>query len=159
MSRVLILTTGGTIGALPVERIDRMPHFKTMPPEGDVVAEALKVDFKEWDTRCVSLEPRDSNFIDAPYRENLARLIEESEEQRVILTHGTDTILDTAAFFYERRKGHPSYTGKPIILTGAMVPLANGTFSDGYQNIAFSLQQLCSLSVPPPPLESCIVRV
>lgn len=149
MARTLVITTGGTIGALPVESIENMPHIKDMPPDSDMVKEALKTEFSGWETRCVSLEPRDSNFIDQLYREHIAQLIEESAERRIIITHGTDTILETTQFFYERTKAYPDrYEDKAIIVTGAMVPLANGHFSDGFRNIEFSFQQLSSTTVP-----------
>lgn len=149
MSDILVITTGGTIGALPVKDIDQMPHIKDMPPEGDVVEETLKTVFQNWKIRCVSLEPRDSNFIDQDYRNNIAGIIEKANEGGVIITHGTDTILETAQFFHHRTKANADlYKSKRIIITGAMVPLANGAFSDGYKNIEFSLDQLSSGCCP-----------
>jgi len=54
------------------------------------------------------------------------------EESRIVVTHGTDTIVETAAAL---AAGVP---GKTIVLTGAMVPYAFGS-SDGLFNLGSAL--------------------
>ena len=54
------------------------------------------------------------------------------EESRIVVTHGTDTIVETAAAL---AAGVP---GKTIVLTGAMVPYAFGS-SDGLFNLGAAL--------------------
>lgn len=123
---------------MPVDDIMRQPHIKTMPvDQRDRVCEALANEFSHYKTRCISMQPRDSNFIDIAYRTEIAKLIESASENRILITHGTDTLLQTADFFFNRRM-----QGKSIIVTGAMVPLSNGKLSDGYRNLAFSLDCL-----------------
>ncbi len=53
----------------------------------------------------------------------------------IIITHGTDTLEETAYFLHRTL-----LCNKPVILTGAMRP-ADATDSDGPQNMAFALQQ------------------
>lgn len=53
---------------------------------------------------------------------------------KIILTHGTDTIVDTAKKIEEA-----DTTGKTIILTGAMIPIAFGSSSDGFFNLGSAL--------------------
>jgi L-asparaginase len=140
---ILVITTGGTIGALAVDNPQNPPKIKTMPQNGrDFVCEALSELFADLKTRCLSLEPHDSQLIDEPYRNQLAKIIEEALEESILITHGTDTILKTADFLYWKFKANPTLGKKAVILTGAMVPLANGEQSDGYLNLAFSLNQL-----------------
>jgi L-asparaginase len=53
-------------------------------------------------------------------------------EARIVITHGTDTMAETA------RALHESAIGKTIVLTGAMVPYAFGS-SDGLFNLGSAL--------------------
>jgi len=54
-------------------------------------------------------------------------------ETRIIVTHGTDTMPDTAAVL-----GAAAITGKTIVLTGAMIPYTFGS-SDGMFNLGTAL--------------------
>ena len=56
----------------------------------------------------------------------------ESSEERIVITHGTDTMTDTAAAV--ARAG----LAKTIVLTGAMIPYAFGS-SDGLFNLGSAL--------------------
>ena len=57
-----------------------------------------------------------------------------SPAQRLIVTHGTDTMVETAHFL-----AHQNLDGKTIILTGAMIPYAFGTSSDGFFNMGSAI--------------------
>jgi L-asparaginase len=54
------------------------------------------------------------------------------EESRIVVTHGTDTMVETAAALAA------GVSGKTIVLTGAMVPYAFGS-SDGLFNLGSAL--------------------
>ena len=56
----------------------------------------------------------------------------ETPEQRIIITHGTDSMEQTAAVLGQ------GVTGKTIVLTGAMVPYTFGS-SDGMFNLGAAL--------------------
>ena len=138
---IVVITTGGTIGALPYQDPQRPPDVSSMPPKGrDLVRDALETTFVAHNTRCISLEPRDSKLIDESYRRNLLAVVEGAAEDSVLITHGTDTILKSGEYFYQQFSNSPHR--KRVILTGAMVPLANGRASDGHLNLAFSLDLL-----------------
>ena len=53
---------------------------------------------------------------------------------RILLTHGTDRMVETARILAEEK-----IEGKTIVLTGAMVPYAFGTSSDGFFNLGSAL--------------------
>ena len=59
----------------------------------------------------------------------------EAPESRILVTHGTDTMVETARALGEAL---PSGVGKTIVLTGAMVPYAFGS-SDGLFNLGSAL--------------------
>jgi L-asparaginase len=65
------------------------------------------------------------------------RIVDEcarAPETRILITHGTDTMVETAAAL---AAALPS-SGKTIVLTGAMIPYAFGS-SDGLFNLGSAL--------------------
>lgn len=62
----------------------------------------------------------------------IAHQCNQCEENRIVLTHGTDTITDTAIVLAEKVKD------KTIVLTGAMIPIKFGS-SDGLFNLGSAL--------------------
>ena len=56
----------------------------------------------------------------------------QSPDDRIVITHGTDTMTETAAAVAR------AVTGKTVVLTGAMVPYAFGS-SDGLFNLGSAL--------------------
>src|SRR6266545_4062433 len=54
------------------------------------------------------------------------------DQSRIVITHGTDTMVETAAALAR------GVTGKTIVLTGAMIPYAFGS-SDGLFNLGSAL--------------------
>jgi L-asparaginase len=59
----------------------------------------------------------------------------EAQERRIVITHGTDTMVETARAL---AAPFPSSGSKTIVLTGAMVPYAFGS-SDGLFNLGSAL--------------------
>ena len=67
-----------------------------------------------------------------------ALIVEEcrrAAEPHIVVTHGTDTMVDTAAVL---AAGLPSASGKTVVITGAMIPYAFGS-SDGLFNLGSAL--------------------
>jgi len=56
----------------------------------------------------------------------------QSDENRIVITHGTDTMTETAAAIAQ------AVSGKTVVLTGAMIPYAFGS-SDGLFNLGSAL--------------------
>lgn len=65
-------------------------------------------------------------------RELIARHCMEADENRIIITHGTDTMANTAQLLSEKIKD------KTVVLTGAMIPYKFGS-SDGLFNLGSAL--------------------
>jgi L-asparaginase len=134
---VLVITTGGTIGALAYKDTIHPPSVAAFPENGaDLVREFIQSHEPKYDARFHACAPRDSKDIDQRYLENMRTIIANAPEDGVLITHGTDGILSTAEFLHTRA------LKKRLILTGAMIPLANGAVSDGRRNIEFALTQL-----------------
>lgn len=54
--------------------------------------------------------------------------------QQILITHGTDRMVETARYL-----AAIGIEGKTIVLTGAMIPYAFGTSSDGFFNMGSAL--------------------
>lgn len=65
-------------------------------------------------------------------RELIAQNCKKSEHEMIIITHGTDTMVETAAVIAK------TVTDKTIILTGAMIPYKFGS-SDGLFNLGAAI--------------------
>ena len=81
---------------------------------------------------------KDSLNMDAADREAILARCSASPEDRIVVTHGTDTLAETARLLGER------LAGKTVVLVGAMVPFAFGG-SDAMFNLgcAMTAVQLC----------------
>jgi L-asparaginase len=67
-------------------------------------------------------------------REIIVHNCRRAQADRILLTHGTDRIVETAHYL-----ATVGVEGKTIVLTGAMIPYAFGTSSDGFFNLGSAL--------------------
>jgi L-asparaginase len=124
--RIRILVTGGTFDKEYNELAGTLFFHDTHVPE------MLRLG------RCLlEVEVRTLMMIDSlEMKDEDRRLIAEhcaaAPETRIVITHGTDTIVETA-----RHLGQ-AIQGKTIVLTGAMVPYKFGS-SDGLFNLGAAL--------------------
>jgi L-asparaginase len=110
--KITFIQTGGTIDK-------DYPHttkgwaFEFGEPATIRILEKLNPSFEyEILTSC----QKDSLEITDEDRMNLADLIEKHPGNKFVITHGTDTMMETAAFLKERIKD------KLVVITGAMLP-------------------------------------
>jgi L-asparaginase len=75
----------------------------------------------------------DSLELDGAGRARIVARARDCQERSVVITHGTDTMVETA-----RALAGARLEGKTIVLTGAMVPYAFGS-SDGLFNLGSAL--------------------
>jgi L-asparaginase len=119
---IRILVTGGTFDKEYDEIHGRLYFQDTHLPE------MLEMGRCRVDVAVRTLMMVDSLEMTAADREVVARQCRDSPEDRIIVTHGTDTMVETARVLAE------SVPGKTIVLTGAMIPIAFGS-SDGLFNL------------------------
>ncbi|WP_353266495.1 asparaginase domain-containing protein [Gemmatimonas sp.] len=74
----------------------------------------------------------DSLEMKESHRVRIVQACRDAVETQIVITHGTDTMVDTAQVLAEQ------LPGKTIVLTGAMVPYAFGS-SDGLFNLGSAL--------------------
>ncbi len=65
-------------------------------------------------------------------RENIVRNCKKAEEEQILITHGTDTMVQTATCIAKENMN------KTVVLTGAMIPYKFGS-SDGFFNLGSAL--------------------
>jgi L-asparaginase len=94
--------------------------------------EMLKLGRSKIEVEVRTLMMIDSLTMKDDDRELIARQCETCEENKIVITHGTDTMTDTAKMLAERIKD------KTIVLTGAMIPYKFGS-SDGLFNLGSAL--------------------
>jgi L-asparaginase len=74
----------------------------------------------------------DSLEMTSEQRAMVVRACQQCDEQHIVITHGTDTMVETARAIAD------GIEGKTVVLTGAMVPYAFGS-SDGLFNLGSAL--------------------
>lgn len=82
----------------------------------------------------------DSLQMTSEDREIIIHNCNRSSSDQIIITHGTDSIVETAKALAGAK------IPKTIVLTGAMVPFAFGTSSDGFFNLGSALAFVQTLS-------------
>ncbi|MEM1036522.1 MAG: asparaginase domain-containing protein [Pseudomonadota bacterium] len=120
-----IFTTGGTIDKI---YFDALSEFKVGEPAMDAILREANVGF---DYDLTSLMKKDSLDLTDEDRENIFESVKACDAGRVLITHGTDTMAQTA----ERLR---SIANKTIVLTGAMQP-ARLRSTDAIFNVGFAL--------------------
>ncbi len=109
MKQLKIITTGGTIDKL---YFDDLSEYQIGKP---VIGELLQSFHVGFDFEVVPLLKKDSIYINDDDRELIRKVIEKSDETHFLITHGTDTMVDTAKYLQ-------GIEGKTIVLTGALTP-------------------------------------
>jgi L-asparaginase len=87
------------------------------------------------DVAITTLMMIDSLEMTAAHRAVIVEGCRGADERRILVTHGTDTMIETARALAEAL---PTIGDKTIVLTGAMVPYAFGS-SDGLFNLGSAL--------------------
>jgi L-asparaginase len=126
---VAILVTGGTFDKRYNELAGALAFNETHVPE------MLRLGRCRVDVDVRQLMLVDSLDMTDTDRRAIAEACLQSPESRIVITHGTDTMVETARTL---AAAIPPAQGKTIVLTGAMVPYAFGS-SDGLFNLGSAL--------------------
>jgi L-asparaginase len=131
MQHLSIVTTGGTIDKI---YFDDKSAYEIGDPQIGKILDALGVAFT-FDV--LPAMRKDSLHIEESDRDLLRRLIEAQPHRHVLVTHGTDTMVETAAVL-------ASIKDKVIVLTGALNP-ARFQGSDAVFNVGCAVGAVQSL--------------
>jgi L-asparaginase len=123
---IRIFVTGGTFDKTYDEIQGQLSFGDTHLPE------MLRLGRSRADVAIRTLMMIDSLQMTDADRELVVRNCQQCDESCIVITHGTDTMVETAAAL---ARGVP---GKTVVLTGAMIPYAFGS-SDGLFNLGSAL--------------------
>ena len=129
--KIKILTTGGTIDKV---YFDAKSEYEVGPPQ---IVEILQEAHVTVDYTVESVLSKDSLDMTDDDRQSLRRRILADPCERILITHGTDTMIQTALSL----RGIPE---KTIVLTGSMQP-ARFKVTDAVFNIGTAMGAVQSL--------------
>ena len=131
MEELLVVTTGGTIDKV---YFDDKSDYQIGEPQIGRILEELGVAFR---FRVIPILRKDSLHITAGDRELLRATIAAQPARHVLVTHGTDTMVETARVL-------ASLADRTIVLTGALSP-ARFRGSDAEFNVGTAVGAVQSL--------------
>jgi len=123
---IRIFVTGGTFDKT-YDEIRGVLSF-----EDTHLSEMLRLGRSQVDVTVRTLMMVDSLEMTDADRDLIVRSCDQSPEERIVITHGTDTMVETA------RALAAGVQHKTIVITGAMIPYAFGS-SDGLFNLGSAL--------------------
>ena len=131
MDQLCIVTTGGTIDKI---YFDDKSDYQIGEPQIGRILEELGVAFRY---RVIPILRKDSLHLGDSDRELIRATIAAQDARHVLITHGTDTMVETARVL-------ASIEGKTIVLPGALTP-ARFRGSDAEFNIGTAVGAVQSL--------------
>ena len=121
ISKLLIITTGGTIDKI---YFDDKSDYQIGEPQISQILHAMHVAFE---VEVSALMRKDSLHIGEKERNLIHAAVEASDASHILITHGSDTMIETAKVLSD-------IEGKTIVMTGALNP-ARFRDSDAIFNI------------------------
>jgi len=134
LPRIALILTGGTIDSVGKDRLDNAWYIETEKrlgdgellrriPELNDIAEVHEIPFRRLPSHALV----DKDWLDL--LRTVHSIVENGQADGVVITHGTNTIEETAYFLNLTLK-----TDKPVVLVGSMRP-ASAMSADGYLNL------------------------
>ena len=126
--QIQVLVTGGTFDKeydyINGELYFKDSHLLEMFDRG---RSTLKIDIKT----LMMMDSLDMKEVD---RQIIAHNCRATNSDKILITHGTDRMVETGKYLADLK-----IPNKTIVITGAMIPYAFGTSSDGFFNLGSAL--------------------
>ena len=138
---IMLLGTGGTIAGSAADPHDNLGYTAAQVGVAQLlraIPDAAQTPFEVAAEQVAQLDSKDMSF--AVWRQlalRCAHWLAQGEVQGIVITHGTDTLEETA-YFLQAVLGANLTSDKPVVLTCAMRP-ASARFPDGPQNLSDAL--------------------
>src|ERR671936_1757639 len=134
LPRVALIITGGTIDSIGKDRLDLAWYIEAgkrlkdgelleQLPELKSIAEVQEVPFRRLPSHALI----DKDWLDLV--RTIHKIFDEDKADGIVITHGTNTIEETAYFLNLVLK-----TDKPVVVVGSMRP-SSAVSADGYLNV------------------------
>jgi L-asparaginase len=131
-SKIHFILTGGTIDSYYDATKDT-----AVPNEHSVIPRYIKSLKLYEECKFSEICMKDSRYLTKSDLKKIYQTVEKSPHKRIIITHGTYTMADTARYLKTNLKNKD----KIIIITGAMIPLIGFSPSDAPFNLGFSISK------------------
>jgi L-asparaginase len=136
-NNILVILTGGRIDSVWDGGVDEIVVAKhSVMPD---YFKALKINGLEFREVCM----KDSRALTADDRKNILEAIEKSSSNKIIITHGTHTLVDTVEYLNQNLKNKK----KTIVFTGSSTPLKDFATSDAPFNLGYALAKVEELPI------------
>jgi len=129
--KLRILAIGGTIDKV---YFDALSDYKIGPPAATEILSRVKVNFDYQVSQMISKDSLDMTDLD---RQEILHAVQAEASTRVIITHGTDTMVATGQLLKQA-------LGKTIVIMGAMQP-AIIKFTDAEFNLGVAVAAVQTL--------------
>ena len=139
LPRVALIITGGTIDSVGKDRLDLAWYIEAgkrlkdgeileMLPELKQIAEVTEIPFRRLPSHALV----DKDWLDLV--RTIHKIFDEDKADGIVITHGTNTIEETAYFLNLVLK-----TEKPVVVVGSMRP-SSAISADGYLNLVNAIK-------------------
>jgi L-asparaginase len=139
LRRVALIITGGTIDSVGKDRLDLAWYIEAgkrlntgellaQLPELKSIAEVEEIPFRRLPSHALV----DKDWLDMV--RTIQSIFDENKADGIVITHGTNTIEETAYFLNLTLK-----TDKPVVVVGSMRP-ASALSADGYLNLVNAIK-------------------
>ena len=139
LPRVALIITGGTIDSVGKDRLDLAWYIEAgkrlkdgeileMLPELKQIAEVTEIPFRRLPSHALI----DKDWLDLV--RTIHKIFDEDKADGIVITHGTNTIEETAYFLNLVLK-----TEKPVVVVGSMRP-SSAISADGYLNLVNAIK-------------------
>jgi len=139
LPRVALILTGGTIDSVGKDRLDLAWYIEAgkrlndgellqQLPELKSIAEVQEIPFRRLPSHALI----DKDWLDLV--RTIHKIFDEDKADGIVITHGTNTIEETAYFLNLTLK-----TDKPVVVVGSMRP-SSAISADGYLNLVNAIK-------------------
>lgn len=133
-STISFIITGGTIDG----RYDPATERKVTKEKSGIANYIENIIAPHFPTTFNKIMMIDSLIMTDDHRKIMVETINKTEAEKIIITHGTSAVVETANFI----KANISDLQKTIILVGAMIPLEGFSPTDAPFNLGYAIAQV-----------------
>lgn len=137
--QIHIIATGGTIDKVycPASQINVLREKSILP---DFLKQQANIDVSGNFDQLMMIDSRDMNDS---HRQVILDSVINQPAKRIVITHGTDTMVDTAKYLRDNIELLDNYT---IIFTGSVIPVDGFSNTDAGFNMGFAIA--CAKTLP-----------
>ena len=130
-NKIHIIITGGTIDKVysPYTQNNIFKEQSCLP---NYLSDRINYDLGNNFTQLPMIDSRE---MDDNYRQKILEAINAANENKFVISHGTDTMVETAKFLQANIKNKD----KTIILFGSMVPMVGFYYTDAGFNLGYAM--------------------